>query len=293
MWWEAFGDRIRRDARLAELTTVRVGGSAQWLFEPEDDVEAGSILAAIGAEGIPHHILGGGSNLLPPDEPLPGVVIHPVRLTACSIEGTRLHSGAGTSLMSLVSRASQAGLEGAHVLAGIPGQVGGALAMNAGGRYGEIGSLVETIQVRLPGGASATLGPDELDFGYRHARLPEGALVTSVVLALRPSDDVPALRRETGRIIKEKNAAQPTRAWSFGCMFKNPPDTSAGVLVDRAGLKGHALGGARISPVHGNFVENLGSASAADIRGLIELAERRVEESFGVHLEREVRVWRA
>lgn len=291
MWYEPFADRLERDASLRELTSVRVGGTARWLVRPADEAEAGRLLRALHAEGLPHRILGGGSNTLPHDGTVEEVVIHCGSLKELDVRGSRLVAGAGCVLSSVIARANGLGLGGMHVLAGIPGQLGGAVAMNAGGRYGEIGPLVESVRVCLRDGSLNELAGADLGFGYRTSHLPPGALITSVVLRLEPVDDPSMLRRETGRIIREKNAVQPTRAWNFGCMFKNPPEGSAGMLVDRAGLRGAQRGGARISPLHGNFVENLGEARAADIRELMELAAGAVRERFQVELEPEVRTW--
>jgi UDP-N-acetylmuramate dehydrogenase len=162
--------------------------------------------------------------------------------------------------------------------------------MNAGGRFGEIGPLVESVELASPDGKLATVAGRDLQFGYRHSEIPVGHMVTAVTLRLAHGESG-ALKRRAAAILKEKNAAQPTSAWNFGCMFKNPPGQSAGRLVDACGLKGVACGGARISPLHGNFVENLGSASSRDVLELMEAAERAVLDRHGVRLEREVRVW--
>lgn len=292
MWTDAFAAILRRDVLLAEMTTIRLGGRARCLVEPRNDEEVGDLLGALAAAGIAWKVIGGGSNLLPPDEDVDEVVIHPARLDSLAIDGEFVTVGAGLPLSALVARASEASLAGVHVLAGIPGQVGGALAMNAGGRHGEIAEVVDSVRVRLADGRSGELAKRDLDFGYRRCRLPEDAVITSARLRLRPAPDPRELKRETGRILKEKNAAQPTTGWNFGCMFKNPAGGSAGKLLDAAGLKGLSRGGARISPKHANFVENLGTATAADVRFLIEEAERRVSEALGVRLEREVRIWK-
>jgi UDP-N-acetylmuramate dehydrogenase len=291
MWQERFAERLSRDRSLAELTTIRIGGVARHLFEPRREAEVGEMLAALDAEGGSYRVLGGGSNLLVPDVTLEGVVIHPLHLDDFAVEGTRITVGAGMSLPSLVARANDLGLGGLHLLAGIPGQVGGALVMNAGGRYGWIAPLVEEVRVRLPGGEPAVLSQQEMGFGYRSSRLPRGAVICSAVLRLEPVDDPRTLKRESGRILKEKNRAQPTTSWTFGCMFANPEGRSAGRLIEEAGLLGTQRGDARISPRHGNFVENLDHARAADVLALIELAEQRVRADFGIELRREVQIW--
>jgi UDP-N-acetylmuramate dehydrogenase len=161
--------------------------------------------------------------------------------------------------------------------------------MNAGTRYGEVVSSLEAVDIVTKDGQRERLTPKEMDFGYRRSGLPEGAVITNVVLALR---DSPAgeLRKLVGSWLKEKQSSQPVKSFNFGCMFKNPVGHAAGKLIDVAGLKGSRRGGAQISEVHGNFIENLGSAKAEDVLGLIELCEERVLKESGIRLEREVRV---
>jgi UDP-N-acetylmuramate dehydrogenase len=290
-WCARFEDRISQDQDLRELTTVRVGGRAAFLATPESDDEVGALLAAVRSEGLTHRVLGGGSNLLLPDGNIEGLVIQPGRMRGFSSDGQEVHADAGLSLSSLVLQTNDLGLAGAHVLSGIPGEVGGAVVMNAGGRHGQIGDLVARVHVRLADGTAAELAGDDMRYAYRSSALPEGAVVTSVRLRLESTGDARDLRRLSGRIIKEKNAVQPTTSRNFGCMFKNPPGGSAGKLIDEAGLRGIVQGEARISPLHGNFIENLGRARSVDVLFLLELAERMVDERFGVRLEREVRVW--
>ncbi len=289
-WAAPFLDRIRTDVPLADMTTIRIGGPAPILVEPRDAADAALCLSALREAGECYGILGGGSNLLVGDEPLQFVVLHPSRLDSVSIDGSHVRAGAGVTLSNLIARTTDAGLGGLETLAGIPGQIGGAIAMNAGGRYGEIGQFVDTVDLALPSGRIETVTAADLAFSYRSSRIPAGALVAAVTFRLRPGDRLP-LKREAGRILKEKNAAQPTTGWNFGCIFKNPVGQSAGKLVDAAGLKGIARGEARVSPLHGNFVENMGTASAKDVLALIEELERGVLGHAGVKLEREVRVW--
>jgi UDP-N-acetylmuramate dehydrogenase len=287
---ESSADRVRRDVRIADYTTIRIGGAARFFVEPESAAETASILKEAAAAGVRCRILGGGSNLLVADGPLDGIVIHPARLNRVEFCGSTVIAGAGASLSGLISKTTGAGLGGLELLAGIPGQVGGAVAMNAGGRWGEIGPLVESVDLAAPDGSVVRASGKDLRFAYRHSEVPAGHVVVAVTLSLKPGESGP-LRRRAGEILKEKNAAQPTTAWNFGCMFKNPSGGSAGRLIEACGLKGASRGGARISPLHGNFVENLGSASTRDVLDLIESAERAVLERHGVALEREVRVW--
>lgn len=285
-----FADRLRAGVPLAPLTTIGVGGPARLLFEPRDAADVAAFLKAAAAAGERVLVLGSGANLLVADEGVDAVVLHPVRLNSVTIDGGLVRAGAGTPLTELIARTTDVGLSGLEALAGIPAQVGGAVAMNAGGRWGWVSHVLVDAEVALPDGALRTLSNAELGFGYRKAVLPPGAVVTAATFRLQPGDRR-TLKKEAGRILKEKNAAQPTTGANFGCTFVNPEGQSAGKLVEAAGLKGTVVGGARISPLHGNFVENMGGATAADVLALVALMETEVRARFGLELEREVRVW--
>ncbi len=280
-----------RGTSLRDLTTVHVGGVARWLVRPRDADSTARLLRDLAAAATSWRILGGGSNLLVADGEVGPVVVHMSGLQTVAMLGDELIFGAGVALQRAVNHATDEGLAGAEVLTGIPGQIGGALAMNAGGRYGAMADVVSWVEVALPSGDLARLSNGDLHFAYRTTCLPEGAAVTRVAWRLKPSADRAALKRRAGSILKEKNAAQPTQAWNFGCMFKNPVGQSAGKLIEAAGLKGRQEGMARISPRHGNFIENLGEARALDILKLMELCEAEVARGAGIRLEREVRVW--
>jgi UDP-N-acetylmuramate dehydrogenase len=289
-WDELLARRARRDVDLGPYTTIRIGGVARLFVEPADAGEAAAVLRAAAERGLTTRVLGGGSNLLVAAATLDGVVVHPVRLNRVEFGGSGVVAGAGVTLSSLIAKTTDAGLGGLETLAGIPGQVGGAVAMNAGGRFGEIGPAVEWVDLAMPDGRTQRASGSDLRFGYRQSQLPTGSMVVAVGLRLTAGERR-QLKARAGAILKEKNAAQPTTAWNFGCMFKNPPGRSAGRLVESCGLKGLARGGARISPLHGNFVENLGAATSRDVLDLVETIEREVRERHGVSLEREVRVW--
>ncbi|HYC76647.1 MAG TPA: UDP-N-acetylmuramate dehydrogenase [Planctomycetota bacterium] len=289
-WTEPFTAGLRRDVPLAPFTTVGLGGPARWFFEPADAVEVAAFLRAARAAGVRTLVLGAGANLLVADGGVDAAVIHPARLDRIEIDGDRVRAGAGVSLTELIARTTDAGLGGLETLAGIPAQIGGAIAMNAGGRWGSISRSTVEVELATSDGRVETAPAEALRFSYRKAAIPPGAVVTGATFRLVPGDRR-ELKKAAGRILKEKNAAQPTTGANFGCAFVNPEGASAGKLVEAAGLKGTVRGGARVSPLHGNFVENLGSASADDVRGLLEMIEKTVFERFGVRLEREVRCW--
>lgn len=285
-----FADRLRADVPLAPLTTIGVGGAAKLVFEPRDADDLAAFLRTAMAEGLATAVLGAGANLLVSDAGCDAVVIRPVRLVGVEITGERVRAEAGVGLTELIARTTDLGLGGLEALAGIPAQIGGAVAMNAGGRYGWISHVLESAELVTAEGRKITLAAAELGFGYRKAALPPGAVVTAATFRLKTGERGP-LKREAGRILKEKNAAQPTTGRNFGCTFANPEGANAGKLVEAAGLKGLRIGDARISPLHGNFIENLGAATAADVLALVVRMEQDVLARSGIRLEREVRVW--
>jgi UDP-N-acetylmuramate dehydrogenase len=264
---------------LAELTTLRVGGPAE-VWEVDD------VAAARDATSEPFRAIGAGSNLLVGDDGVDGRVVKlgrgfdDVRSFGSDAD---VWLGAATPLPGLVRRAQKAGLSGLEGVLGVPAVLGGAIAMNAGTRFGEIGHVLEEVEV-LVEGAVERLPADALDLGYRTARLPGGALLLRARLRLAPS--TPERVAEAMRGVDAARKGQP-KAKSAGCAFRNPPNESAGRLIDLAGCKGLRVGDAMISHEHGNFVVNLGRATAADV---IELL-RRVQERVEVPLELEWRRW--
>ncbi|HMS15404.1 MAG TPA: UDP-N-acetylmuramate dehydrogenase [Planctomycetota bacterium] len=290
MWSTAFRDLQVEDVLLAEHTSIRIGGRARHALRPQNERDVIALLHRLRSEGLEHITLGGGSNSLFTDEDILQPLLLMEGLKGCEIsEGGRVAIGAGVGTSQVVARMSSEGLAGVHVLAGVPGQIGGAVAMNAGTRYGEIAEVLESVDLVLPDGEPVRVSRADLPFAYRHSGLPVGAVVTRVHLRLSPMPKE-ELRLLTGRWLKEKQTSQPVRSWNFGCMFKNPPSRAAGQLIDSVGLKGTQVGQARISSIHGNFIENLGQASFLDVLALLERCESEVSAAFGVQLEREVRV---
>lgn len=290
---------LRRREPLAAHTTLRIGGPAECFYEPQRPEDLASVLDRLAAEAVPVRLLGGGANTLAPDGGVRGAVLHTGALRRVFREGERgLRAWAGVTLPQLVRAAADAGLSGLEPLIGVPGQVGGALAMNAGSAAWGIWDEVAEATVWDPAGGGSGAGAaarlrvlrrTECAPGYRDGRL-DARVVLEALLLLTPSTPA-AVRAEQERLLKRKNASQPVTLASAGCAFKNPPGDSAGRLVDAAGLKGARVGGAEISPVHANFIVNRGGATAADVRALIERAERAVAERFGVQLARELAIW--
>jgi UDP-N-acetylmuramate dehydrogenase len=291
------------------------------LLEPKDPDELVAALNAARERGVPVRVLGGGANLLVADGTLPGVVVATAALTRCFRpphedledeklfeledpawttlepgEDPRLAAWAGVSLPGLVNRATELGWAGLECLGGVPGHLGGAIAMNAGGKDGWTWDVVRSVRVLEPDGSVRQLARAECSPGYRDGNLGE-RIVLGAVLELR-TDRREDVQERTRDYIKRKNAVQPVSERSAGCVFKNPDaevsgGLSAGQLVDRAGGLGLARGDAMISPLHGNFLVNRGAATAADVLGLIEEVRARVAEHSGIELELEVVVWDA
>jgi UDP-N-acetylmuramate dehydrogenase len=292
-WRSEIERRVRgehlRDAPLAPRTAVRIGGPADLLVKPADPDALAELLRAVRELGVPLAILGGGANTLVADAGVRGAVLRlPPDLAAESAEGERLVLGAGAPTTRLWIRAHALGLVGMEFVAGIPGTLGGATAMNAGTKIGEMKDVVRRVELATADG-TGFVDAAELRFGYRSAALPAGAVVTRIELALRRGDVA-----ESERLMQEdrarRRATQPYDRPTFGSTFTNPPGEYAGRLIEAVGLKGHRVGDAVWSPVHANFVSNLGGARAADVLLLMNLARARVRERFGIVLETEVRL---
>ncbi len=278
----------RRDEPLAPRTSIKVGGPADLLVRPADPADLAALLEAVRALDVPLAVLGGGANTLVADAGVRGVVVRlPTEFGEEGAEGDRLLLSAGAPIGRLAARGHALGLVGAEFSAGIPGTLGGATAMNAGTRLGEMKQLLTRVELATADGLGF-VPAEALRLAYRHCELPAGGVVTRVELRLHPGD-VAASRAAMGADVAHRRRTQPLHQPSFGSTFRNPPGRYAGQLIEAVGLKGHRLGGAMLSEVHANFIVNLGTATARDVWGLVRLARARVEERFGVRLETEVR----
>jgi UDP-N-acetylmuramate dehydrogenase len=296
----AFGaDRVKVDAPLAPLTTFKVGGPADVLFEPVNSDEILRALSLARAAGAPVTMLGGGSNVLVSDRGVRGLVIRP-RGGAVNAVGDRLvRADAAVTINGLVRWTINRGYAGLEAWAGTPGTVGGAIYGNAHWRQVNIGDVVESVRVLTRDGGVRQVPADRLDFDYDTSRLQQsGEILIWAAFRVRPGHDPEGLRAVARASLAFRKATQPLAAPSAGCIFQNPQPKrdavpegippSAGALVDRAGLKGHTIGGARVSPTHANFIVNDGTATARDIAALVELCRATVAERFGVALRDEI-----
>ena len=288
---EDFSDILQHDKPLAPLTWMNLGGPAQFFLEPRDQAELQRVVVCCHENGIPIHVLGGGSNLLIRAEGVSGAVIRLANASFAelTVDGTTLRAGSGALLSQAIAISVRAGLAGLEVLAGIPGTVGGALKGNAGGRAGEISETARSVTTMTAKGESVTRSGDDLSFVYRSSNIAEPFILEGT-FQLRPDDPADITTRMRKLWIMKK-ATQPLSDQSAGCIFKNPRGQSAGALIDQSGLKGTRLGGAEISDRHANFIVTHDGCKSDDVLRLIDLVRSKIAEQFGVELEMEIQIW--
>jgi UDP-N-acetylmuramate dehydrogenase len=283
---------VRADEPLAPWTTIRAGGPAELWVRPASADALVAVLRMARSEGEPVCILGGGANTLVGDAGVPGVTLKlPADLFPESAEVAegkgRITLGGGAAIVRVVNQMRHHRLVGVEFLVGIPGTIGGAVAMNAGTKLGECMSAVDAVELATADGVG-WLERREIRCQYRHTELPPGAVVTRVRFALREGD-LAASQAQMDADLAYRKRTQPLSLPSFGSVFQNPPGDYAGRLVEKVGLKGRQVGQAQISTLHANFIVNLGGAAAQDVVALIELARSRVAEELGVQLVPEVK----
>ena len=278
---------------LKRHTWYRIGGPARYFVRPRSVDELREVAARCVEHEIPIYVLGLGANLIVRDEGVDGCVI---RLEHESFErvefdGESVTVGAGVDLQKLIVQLVRAGLGGVETLAGIPGTVGGAVRMNAGGKFGDIGAVVDTVQTMDLAGTVETVGRDEIVFEYRTSNIAE-PFILGATLKLEV-DDPDQLAKRCKEVWMYKRNSQPLNTRNSGCIFKNPAGggPSAGALIDQAGLKGLRVGGAEVSEKHANFIIAHPDCPSADVLNLIKHVQERVEQSAGVPLNTEVKIW--
>jgi len=292
---EIYRGRAERDLPLTSLTTFRVGGKADWFFEPDRDEEVGPLLAFLSARGLPLTILGEGSNVLIRDGGVRGAVVRiGPALGGLRWEEEYARCGAGLSSRALAKRSVEAGRAGFAWAAALPGNLGGALGGNAGAFGGDMAGCFHEFSGWRFDGSRARMTRGEVEFEYRRSSLPSDLVVTEIVLKLpiAPERERAALRARYEKVLSRRAATQPKGLFTAGSCFKNPPGDHAGRLLEACGLKGREFGGARVSERHANFIEAVGeSVRAADVEALMELMAAEVERQTGVRLEREVKIY--
>lgn len=283
---------IREGFPLAQLATVRTGGPAELFARAGSNELLAELLAWAAGERIAVSVVGSGSNLLVADEGVPGLVLKLDRgLAGIERDGEAIECGGGARLPAVAAEAARAGLAGIEFGVNIPGTVGGAVRMNANAYGGQLARVLEWALVVSAHGSSRR-APAQLGFGYRSSNLKEGEIVARARFALCGADPA-TVKAALAAMRTRRHEAQPQGIKTFGSTFKNPEDPraegrTAGLLLSEAGCNGLALGGARFSPKHANFVENSGSATTAEIVALMAEGRRRVRERFGIELEPEV-----
>jgi UDP-N-acetylmuramate dehydrogenase len=280
--------RVQRDAPLAPATWFRVGGPAEWLVRPADLDDLVLLLRDL-PDAVPLTVIGAASNLIVRDGGVGGVVLKLAgrAFGGVQVEADGVVAGAAALDATVAEHAAAAGLAGLEFLSGIPGTIGGAVAMNAGAYGAEVKDVLDWAEVATPGGL-LRLPMAEFGFAYRRASLPPRGVVTRV--RFRAGPGAPAvIAARMAEIRASREATQPVRARTGGSTFKNPPGDKAWRLVDAAGCRGLARGGAQVSELHANFLLNTGGATAADIEGLGEEVRARVAAHSGVELEWEIK----
>jgi UDP-N-acetylmuramate dehydrogenase len=284
------GVPFRENEPFSKHTTMGVGGPAAVMAFPRSADELRTTLRVRGELGVPHRVLGGGSNLVVVDEGLDELVINTESLKSVAMsEDGAITAEGGANLIRTVVSCCRAGWRGLESACGIPGSVGGAAVMNAGA-YGFSISDVMTDIVVYDEDGERRQPPEGWRFHYRGSSIPEGSAVAQITVQLRP-DDPAVLEKETGELSRQRTKSQPGGR-NAGCVFKNPDGGQAGRIIDDLGLKNTRVGGAVISPRHANFVVNDAGAKAGDVLGLLDLVRERVQREAGVDLELEVKVWR-
>lgn len=292
---ESHGMEVLWHEPLADHTTFRIGGAVRCLVRPQTVEGVADLLRRVRSMDVPLVVLGGGSNVLAPDEPMEGVVLQLNRACAeLRVEGpgergvVEVYVGAGVRSARLMRFSLENQLSGAEFLVGIPGTVGGAAVMNAGTPEGSLADVLLWIELLNERGEKERVRRRDLQPEYRCMGLPAHWTVVGVCLGLKRATKGHDLRHKLREDMKRRKGSQPLEWPSAGSVYKNPPEAPAGYLIEKAGLKGFSVGGACVSPKHANWIVNLGGAKSSDVRALMSHIEKKVLLEFGVCLQREI-----
>jgi len=289
-----FGESVALDEPMSRHTRFELGGPADVLFTPRDGQDLSRFLKALSSEEVPLAVIGMGSNLLVLDGGIRGVVISMTRAFRQvqwrpSPGEPVLHLGSGVPTDEAVSFCIEKAIAGLEFGTGIPGNIGGAVCMNAGTREGDVSQVISRVELMDATGERFEMKREEIRFEYRRAFLPEGAIVTGADFRLHIGDPE-EIRQKVGLLREWRKQSQPGDTPCAGSVFKNPAESPAGRLIDQVGLKGHRIGGAAISTVHTNFIVNEAGARARDVLDLVEYVRKVVLEEKGVLLETEIKI---
>ncbi len=280
--------RVQADAVLGPGTWFRVGGPAEVLVRPTSIADLSGFLAALPLH-IPLTVIGAASNLIVRDGGIAGVTLRLARgFGDVCIDGEGVIAGAGALDANVAEHAAAAGLAGLEFLSGIPGAIGGAVAMNAGAYGGDIANVLDWAEILTRQGELVRLNAADIGFSYRHSGLPADCVIVRARLHARPGD-AGHIAARMGQIRASREASQPVRARTGGSTFRNPSGTRAWELIEAAGCRGLTRGSAQVSEKHCNFLLNTGGASAADLEGLGEEVRRRVRATSGITLDWEIK----
>jgi UDP-N-acetylmuramate dehydrogenase len=282
---------VETDYPLAKRTWYGLGGAADYFIRPKTLKQLKEAVRQCSKNNVPVYVMGFGSNLLISDEGLRGAVIklEAEQFSQIEFDGENVTAWAGAELSKLVLTCVEKGLSGIEALTGIPGSVGGAVKMNAGGNFGDFGSAVETVTLMDSDGNVFEKSKPELVFDYRRTNIT-AKFILSARLKLNESDPEQIMRTVKEIWIYKKNN-QPLNTKNSGCIFKNPQGGSAGALIDRAGLKGLKIGGAVVSEKHANFIIAEKGCTSSDVMKLIDAIKQKIKEQFDIELELEVEIW--
>ena len=282
------GIRLERNVPLREHTTFRIGGPADYVVYPSDTAQMGKLIVYLKTHEIPYFLMGRGSDILAADEGFRGVIVMTRDMNRLTREGNRIFADAGCSMAAVSNFAQKEGLGGLEFLHGIPGSIGGGVYMNAGAYGSEISAYLQSVEWVDEEGFVHTSNPSELDFSYRHSYFSDHKGVVCSTVFYCPSKDPAEIRSVITDLDSRRREKQPLEYPSAGSAFKRPEGYFAGKLIEDAGLKGYAVGGACVSEKHAGFIVNKGGATAADVKELICRVAETVDQKFGVRLESEI-----
>jgi UDP-N-acetylmuramate dehydrogenase len=282
---------VKTDEPMSKHTWFRLGGPADYFVIPETVDDLAEVVKRSRENDIPMYVLGSGANLLVADSGVKGVVIHlgGKQFKEVRFEDDTLTAGAGVDMGKLVLQCVRQGYSGLQGLTGIPGTIGGCVRMNAGGAFGDIGSVIESVTVMNHNGEIFERLREDLAFAYRSSNISAKFILSASFLLIE--DDPHRILKEVKQIWIYKKNSQPLSRRNAGCVFRNPRGMSAGALIDKAGMKGKRVGGAHVSEKHANFILADEGSTGFDVLKLIDMIRDAVAREFGVNLEKEIEVW--
>lgn len=287
---QRFKGKVLFNVPMSEYTSLRIGGPADVMAFPQDEGDLRDLIAFAESKNFPYHLIGSGTNLLVRDGGIRGIAVNTTEgFKDVTFDDSKVTAGAGVRLTELLQLLKDRGLSGLEFACGIPGTLGGAVAMNAGAYGSEMKDIVEGVEVIGKKGQRGFLSRDEMGFAYRRTSLPRGSIILRAHLVFGKSDPNSIAEKIKGFRERRKETSEIKHP-NAGSIFKNPEGASAGRLIEEAGLKGERIGDAEISRVHANYIVNLGRAKAKDVLALMALARDKVYGRTGMVLEPEIKV---